>query len=197
MDTSVHLAATMERPLRKDAADRRAALLDAARAVFAEEGIDAPLDRIAERAGVGRATLYRNFPGRTEIALAVLLDDVAELGEIFAEPTAPDAFLDFLGDLSARLVRNTALGGVVRASPSPDILTPLRQAMVRAAMPSLKVSQAAGVVRDDLKASDIRVLAAMLGGGIHNAKPAERNAIARRTLELVLDAVRARVGDGA
>ena len=59
-------------------------------------------------------------------------------------------------------------------------------------MPSLKVSQAAGVVRGDLKASDIRVLAAMLGGGIHNAKPAERNAIARRTLELVLDAVRAR-----
>ena len=120
----------MDRPLRKDAADRRAALLDAARAVFAEEGIDAPLDRIAERAGVGRATLYRNFPGRTEIALAVLLDDVAELGEQFSAPTAPDAFPDFLTNLSARLVRNTALGGVVRASPSPDILTPLRQAMV-------------------------------------------------------------------
>ncbi|WP_420479493.1 TetR/AcrR family transcriptional regulator [Brevundimonas sp. FT23028] len=187
----------MVRPLRKDAADRRAALLDAARVVFAEEGIDAPLDRIAERAGVGRATLYRNFPGRTEIALAVLLDDVAELGETFASPTAPDAFLDFLVDLSARLVRNTALGGVVRASPSPDILTPLRQAMVKAALPSLRVSQAAGVVRPDLKGSDVRVLSAMLGGGIHNARPAERNAIARRTLELVLDAVRARAGDGA
>lgn len=187
----------MERTLRKDAADRRAALLGAARAVFAEEGIDAPLDRIAERAGVGRATLYRNFPGRTEIALAVLLDDVAELGELFSRPTETDAFLDFLTDLSGRLVRNTALGGVVRASPSPDILAPLRQAMVRAAMPSLKLSQTVGIVRPDLKASDIRVLAAMLGGGIHNAKPAERNAIARRTLELVLDAVRAPAGGGA
>jgi AcrR family transcriptional regulator len=187
----------MDRPLRKDAADRRAALLNAARAVFAQEGIDAPLDRIAERAGVGRATLYRNFPGRTEIALAVLLDDVAELGERYSAPTEPTAFLDFISALSERLVRNTALGGVVRAAPSPDILTPLRAAMVKAAMPALKISQGAGTVRADLKSSDIRVLAAMLGAGLHNATAAERNAIARRTLELVLDAVRARVGEGA
>lgn len=187
----------MERPLRKDAADRRAALLKAARAVFAEDGIDAPLDRIAERAGVGRATLYRNFPGRTEIALAVLLDDVAALGERYACPVEPSAFLDFITALSDRLVKNTALGGVVRAAPTPDILTPLRAAMVRAALPALKVSQAAGAVRADLKGSDIRVLAAMLGAGLHNATPSERNAIARRTLELVLDAVRTRVGDGA
>ncbi|KQW82471.1 TetR/AcrR family transcriptional regulator [Brevundimonas sp. Root1279] len=182
----------MDRPLRKDAADRRAALLQAARAVFAEEGIDAPLDHIAERAGVGRATLYRNFPGRTEIALAVLLDDVAELGERFAAPAEPDAFLDFITALSERLVRNTALGGVVRAAPSAEILTPLRAAMIEAATPSLKLSQAAGTVRGDLEASDIRVLASMLGAGLHNAAPDERNAMARRTLELVLDAVRAR-----
>lgn len=192
MDTTVHLRAIMDRPLRKDAADRRAALLTAARAVFAEEGIDAPLDRIAERAGVGRATLYRNFPGRTEIALAVLLDDVAELGERFARPTEPDAFLDFITALSDRLVRNTALGGVVRAAPSADILQPLRAAMVEAAGPALEVSRAAGTVRPDLEVSDIRVLAAMLGAGLHNAADAERNAIARRTLEFVLDAVRAR-----
>lgn len=180
----------MTRALRKDAADRRAALLTAARAVFAEEGIDAPLDRIAERAGVGRATLYRNFPGRTEMALAVLLDDVAELGARFAQPTEPEAFPDFIAALSERLVRNTALGGVVRAAPTPDILTPLRQAMVDAALPALKASQAAGTVRADLTASDIRVLSAMLGAGLHNATLAERNAIAARTLELVLDAVR-------
>lgn len=182
----------MSRPLRKDAADRRTSLLTAARAVFAEEGIDAPLDRIAERAGVGRATLYRNFPGRTEMALAVLLDDVAELGARFAVPTDPEAFPDFIVALSERLVRNTALGGVVRAAPTPDILTPLRQAMVEAALPALKVSQAAGVVRPDLTSADIRVLSAMLGAGLHNATLAERNAVAARTLELVLDAVRYR-----
>lgn len=187
----------MDRPLRKDAAERRKALLDAARAVFAEEGIDAPLDRIAERAGVGRATLYRNFPGRTEIALAVLLDDMAELGERFADRDTPDAFLDFLAALSDRMVRNAALGGVVRSPPSPELLTPLRAAMIDAAAAPLKVSQAAGVVRSDLTLKDIRVLAAMLGGGLHNATVRERNGIARRTLELVLDAVKARLGEEA
>jgi AcrR family transcriptional regulator len=186
----------MERPLRKDAAERREALLAAARLVFAEEGIDAPLDRIAERAGVGRATLYRNFPGRAEIALAVLADEVAALGERFARPTRPDAFLDFVAALSETLTRNTALGGVVRAAPSPEILTPLRAALVKAATPALKVSQTAGVVRADLKPADIRIVSAMLGAALNNAVSAERNAIARRTLELVLDAVRARPGDG-
>lgn len=179
------------RPLRKDAAERRDALLASARAIFAEEGIDAPLDRIAERAGVGRATLYRNFPGRTEIALAVLLDDLAVLGGRFADADHPEAFPDFIAALSERLVRNTALGGVVRAAPSGDLLTPLRQAMIDAALPALKASQAAGVVRADLQPSDMRVLAAMLGAGLHNATPDEQTAIAGRSLQFVLDAIRA------
>ena len=182
----------MTRPLRKDAADRRAALLSAAADVFAQDGIDAPLDRIAERAGVGRATLYRNFANRTQIALAVLLDEVAGLGQRFATPDGPDAFLDFLSALSRTLNRNTALGGVVRAAPSPDLLDPLRTALIAAAAPSLAQSQAAGVVRADITAADIRVLSAMLGAALHNAAPAERNVIADRTLSLVIQAVRAR-----
>ncbi|RZJ90155.1 MAG: TetR/AcrR family transcriptional regulator [Brevundimonas sp.] len=187
----------MQKPLRKDAAERREALLAAAREVFADEGIDTPLDRIAERAGVGRATLYRNFANRTEIALAVLMDEVAVLGERFARPTEPTAFLDFISALSETLTRNTAFGGVVRAAPTPEILTPLRAALVKAASPALKLSQASGVVRADFRPADIRIVTAMLGAALHNAAPAERNALARRTLELVLDAVRARVGDGA
>ena len=182
----------MDKPLRKDAAVRRSAILAAARAVFAEEGIDAPLDRIAERAGVGRATLYRNFPGRTEIALAVLMDDIADLGARFAGADNDEAFLDFLTALSERLVRNTALGGVVRAAPSNELLTPLRAAMRQACAPAMKVSQAADVIRSDLTPADMRVLSAMLGAGLHQAAPRERNAIARRTLELVIDAVRVR-----
>ena len=192
MDTRVHLAISMTRPLRKDAADRRSALLSAAAHVFAEEGIDAPLDRIAERAGVGRATLYRNFASRTEIALAVLMDEADALGRRFADPQDDEAFLDFLTALSTTLTRNAALAGVVRAAPSPELLTPLRQALVKAATPSLKVSRAAEIVRDDIRPADIRILSAMLGAALHNATPAERNAIARRTLALVLESVRAK-----
>lgn len=182
----------MSRPLRKDAAERRSALLAAARIVFAEQGIDAPLDRIAERAGVGRATLYRNFPGRTEIALAVLVDEVVELERRFAEPTTAVAFLEFLGELSERLERNAALGAVLAATPSPELLQPLRRAIIKAATAPLKASQAAGAVRADLQPSDVRVLAAMLGAGLHSAAPAERSAIAARSRTFVLDAVKAR-----
>ena len=182
----------MEKPLRKDAAERRSALLRAAATVFAEEGIDTPLDRIADRAGVGRATLYRNFANRTEIALAVLLDEVADLDVRFARPEGPEAFLDFLTALSESLTRNAAFGGVIRAAPSSGILAPLRAALVKAATPALQASKAAGVVRADFEPGDIRVVSAMLGAAPHNAGPEERNAIARRTLTLVLDAVRAR-----
>ena len=49
---------------RRDAQDNRDRLIAAAREVFAESGFDVPLDAIARRAGVGRATLYRNFSDR-------------------------------------------------------------------------------------------------------------------------------------
>ena len=120
------------------------------------------------------------------------MDEVAALGEQFACPTEPTAFLDFVSALSETLTRNTAFGGVVRAAPTPEILTPLRAALMKAATPALKASQAAGLVRPDLKPADIRIVTAMLGAALHNAAPAERNALARRTLELVLDAMRAR-----
>ena len=56
---------------RPSSVERRAQLLDAADAVFAEHGVTAPLDLIVERAQVGRATLYRQFDRRA-IMLALL-----------------------------------------------------------------------------------------------------------------------------
>jgi AcrR family transcriptional regulator len=180
----------MVRPLRKDAAVRRSALLRAAAEVFAEEGIDTPLDRIAERAGVGRATLYRNFPGRTELALAVLMDDLTVLGAQFAAPVEPDAMLQFVVALSQRLRGNVALGDVVRAAPAPALLAPLREAMMRAVGPALSVSKAAGVVRSDLVAADIRIIGSMLTAGLQTALPEEQDAIADRALQLTLQGLR-------
>ncbi|NEL42881.1 MAG: helix-turn-helix transcriptional regulator, partial [Xanthomonas perforans] len=49
---------------RPDAALRRRQILDAADEVFSEHGVNAPLELVVERAGLGRATLYRNFPDR-------------------------------------------------------------------------------------------------------------------------------------
>src|SRR5947199_8144304 len=75
--------------LRADAARNREAIVEAARAVFAEQGVDAPLDEIAKRAGTGNATLYRRFPTRGDLIAAVFADRMAD------HVTAVDAALAY------------------------------------------------------------------------------------------------------
>jgi AcrR family transcriptional regulator len=72
-------AAAVVRPLRADAQRNRARILHAAENVFAVEGIDVPVDLIAEKAGVGVGTLYRHFPTKEKLCEAVLLDRLLAL----------------------------------------------------------------------------------------------------------------------
>jgi AcrR family transcriptional regulator len=72
------MTTTPARRLRRDAQRNRDAILAAARQVFPEQGLEAPLEEIARRAGVGIATLYRRFPTRTELLDAVLAPAVQE-----------------------------------------------------------------------------------------------------------------------
>src|SRR5215207_5413285 len=65
--------------LRADAERNRRLLVETAHAVFAERGLDAPLDEIARRAGVGNATLYRRFPARRDLIAAVFLDTLRQV----------------------------------------------------------------------------------------------------------------------
>jgi hypothetical protein len=64
-------AAQPQRPRRADARRNYESLLAAATEVFGEHGVHAPLDEIARRARVGNATMYRHFPTRQELILAV------------------------------------------------------------------------------------------------------------------------------
>jgi AcrR family transcriptional regulator len=73
------VATPVTRPLRADARRNRDAILSAARAVFDAEGIYASIDGIATTAGVGNATLYRNFPTRDDLLAAVIEDVVCDL----------------------------------------------------------------------------------------------------------------------
>lgn len=59
---------------RRDARRNRELLIEAAHEVFTEQGLEAPLDVIARRAGIGNATLYRHFPSRTALVDAVFRD---------------------------------------------------------------------------------------------------------------------------
>jgi AcrR family transcriptional regulator len=67
MPTPDHPSPPPVRPLRRDAQRNRDAILAAARQLFCDHGLEAPLEQIARRAGVGIATLYRRFPSRVEL----------------------------------------------------------------------------------------------------------------------------------
>ena len=67
------------RPMRADAVRNRARILEAAEVVFATEGIEAPVDAIAEKAGVGVGTLYRHFPTKEHLCEAILMERLSAL----------------------------------------------------------------------------------------------------------------------
>ena len=92
-------ASTAKR-LRADAQRNRDALLATARAVFARLGTDVPLEVVAQEAGVGRGTLYRNFPSREHMLAAIMRDNAAVLEgkarELIEAPELPDGLPDWL-----------------------------------------------------------------------------------------------------
>ncbi|MGC4175145.1 TetR/AcrR family transcriptional regulator [Demequina sp.] len=85
--------------------ENRAALIAAARAVFDEQGASAPLSAVAKRAGVGQGSLYRHFPDRISLALAVLEENMTQISALAA---SPDSTLRDLCDLVTHHTEATA-----------------------------------------------------------------------------------------
>lgn len=71
--------------MRADAEKNVVAVVDAAKAVFTELGIDAPLQKVADQAGVGVGTLYRHFPRRSDLIVAVMQHELDECISAFSE----------------------------------------------------------------------------------------------------------------
>ncbi|WP_250562298.1 TetR/AcrR family transcriptional regulator [Sphaerisporangium fuscum] len=96
------------RPKRADARRNEKTLLDAAAAIFVTSGVEAPVRDIAAKAGVGTATIYRHFPTRADLIIAVYrhqIEACAEAGPaLLATSATPyaalarwiDLFVDFL-----------------------------------------------------------------------------------------------------
>lgn len=98
---------------RKVAARNRALLIAAAREIYAESGLAAPLSAIARRAGVGQAVLYRHFPDRAAVANAVLEENVRQIEQAAA---AEDMrFTDVLGVVTWHLAESAAFLDLLHA----------------------------------------------------------------------------------
>jgi AcrR family transcriptional regulator len=141
-------------------------LLTTAREVFGERGVDAPLDDIARRAGIGNATMYRHFPTRRELIIAVYADEVAALcaqGEALLEDELPGAAL--FGWLRAFIAHVAAKRELALAIPNDEggqrseLFDRWHKAMRTTASRLLARAQSSGAVGADLDVSDLLTLA--------------------------------------
>lgn len=180
--------------MRRDARRNRERLIAEAKRLFAERGIDAPLDELASRAEVGAGTLYRHFPSRDALIRALYDDAVAELQshatEILGADTAWGCVERWLEILSGWLAERPYIPGVLRrvAELDPDHRPGMEfQALLDDIVGR---AQAEGALRPDVSAVDLGVLVDMLGslgqyGGAYLP-------YWRRQLTIVLDGLRAR-----
>ncbi|CCH19406.1 Transcriptional regulator, TetR family protein [Micromonospora lupini str. Lupac 08] len=184
-----HLRAA--RPHRADAARNYDAILTAARVAFAEQGVEAPLEEIARRAGVGIATLYRNFPTREVLIENVYISEVEAVCEA-AEEAGSRAPRDGLYAWLRRFVeyigaKQPLAAGLNRESAAYD---ECRRALYAAGGPLLERAQRAREVRDDVTIDDVMRLASAIASG-HFPRAEQRDHV----LTVALDGVRTRPGE--
>ncbi|WP_030240539.1 TetR/AcrR family transcriptional regulator [Streptomyces sp. NRRL S-350] len=170
-----------QRRRRADAQRNYDLLVAAARDVFHDHGVDAPLDDIARRAGVGNATMYRHFPTRRELIIAVYSEEVAELcarsQSLLAEDLPGDALFDWLQDFIAHVAAKRELALSIpddRTGQRSALFDGWHHAMHTAASALLTRAQSAGTVRADLNASELLALANGIALTTTDATQAER-----------------------
>ena len=178
--------------LRADARRNREAIVHAARAVFAEAGLDAPLDAIVRRAGVGRGTLYRRFPSRDDLLLAIHEDNLDSLEAVAVDAPNPDhAFVDVLVAAKEMLVADRGFVELLRRHPRFAADGATRQ---RSLLDDHRGAAAPRPARRSMSATIFGRMTScsildMLGGAALAAGPHRAPDRADRALGLVLDAV--------
>ncbi len=146
-----------------------------------------PLYRVAQRAGVGQATLYRHFPERGLLAVAVYEQRLQHLtDQATVRAGDPQAFLELIREVMLEETRTPGLLGVLRGGAEGErFFRALRQRALEQLAGPLEAARAAGVVRQDVVLDDVPLLFAMLQGGIEEADAAGRPQLARRATELL------------
>lgn len=146
--------------LRSDARRNRRRLLEAARGVMREQGLEASLGEIARRAGVGNATLYRHFPTRDELVEAVFAEYDSELEEIrervLGIPDAWDALVTWLEETCAAFATDKAFADLVtRGMSQSPVLNEMCAKALRLAGTLFENAQRQGAVRPDAELTDL------------------------------------------
>jgi AcrR family transcriptional regulator len=176
---------------RADALHNRARLLDAARDVFGERGLDAPLDEIAQRAGLGNATLYRHFADRCALVAAVFTEQVeayaAAAREAEAAADAGAGLREYIRRICAIQADNRALADLLtsNAVSSPHLDT-LRLSARRNIGRVIRRAQRDGTLRADFRPQDIALIL-MANSGVVRRTFEQAPESSARVVGLLLD----------
>lgn len=182
------------RPLRSDARRNREAILKAAKQVCARHGIEAQMEEIARRAGVGMGTVYRHFPTKDALIDALIVDRVAQIARFVNEALDdPDPW----NGLCQSMWRGAELGARDRGlteifGDRADQIAAAhaaREDLNADAAELIRRAQAAGKARPDLRVDDIGMIMCGVMTAMH--KTGGRHAW-KRHLRIALDGMSAR-----
>jgi AcrR family transcriptional regulator len=154
----------IERTLRSDAERNRRRVLDAAQELFRERGLDVGVAEIAQRAGVGRGTLFRNFPTKQDLIAAIVIDRMHEATAyahtLLDAPDPAEALFGFLEEivgpqqLDSRAlfdaIGDTFLANQGIRAAHAEVVDGIELLLTRA--------KEAGAVRSDVGAMDVLML---------------------------------------
>jgi AcrR family transcriptional regulator len=174
--------------VRSDALENRARILAAAREALTADG-NTSMNQIAQRAGVGAGTLYRNFPTREALVLAVYQDEVARIigtvPDLLAGMSPLEALRHWTTDLVDAMRRKHGLGDALSPGAHQAISEQSYGPVIAAITEILDAGKKDGSIRADADPGDFLQLTAALWRAA--AGPEDR---APRMLALILDGLR-------
>ena len=178
------------KPLRADARRNRERILKAARAVFADEGVDAQIDDVAKRAKVGVGTVYRHFPTKEALRDALVRERFEEIAgyarEALDREDAWEGFCEMIWRAAERNAADRAFCEVVAFTDQTTIVEEC--GLAQATETLMERAKAQGKLRPDATRVDIPIMMAG-AGSVMRAHPSPE--IWRRYMTIMLDGLRA------
>lgn len=177
---------------RSDAQRNVVALLEAAKSVFASSGVDAPAKEITDRAGVGVGTLYRHFPRRSDLILAVMqheIDECIEMADELKNALNPwEALIAWINRFTLLVGTKTGLASAMHSGdPAYDDLPQhLLDQLVPAADTLLTAAVAGGSARNDVSAREIMTTIALISQQVRG----ERKDFNERMVQVFMEGVK-------
>jgi AcrR family transcriptional regulator len=152
------------RTMRADAERNRRRLLDAATQMFCERGLDVGVGEIAQQAGVGRGTLFRNFPSKEHLIAAIVVERMQESitrGQAALEATDDpgQALFDLIEQSVGRSQTDRALfDAIAETWLANDEIREIHAELIGVLDALVRRAQDAGVVRTDVSAVDVLMM---------------------------------------